>query len=86
MNIQQHLEIQASVQQWVDNFMINYDISATEMSDALTKVLLTLKDKVVVEYLTEMAQQSQSNAAAMPEDMQMQIPQEEEVDDGGSTD
>lgn len=86
MNIQQHLEIQASVQQWVDNFMKNYEITATEMSDALTKVLLTLKDKVVVEYLTEMAQQSQSNAAAMPEDIQMQAPQEEEIDYGGETD
>lgn len=87
MNIQQHLEIQASAQQWADDFMQNYNISATEMTDALTKVLLNLKDKVIVEYLTEIAQQ-QMSVAAMPndmslanlqEDIQSQAPQEEEV-------
>ena len=87
MNIQQHLEIQASAQQWADDFMKNYNISATEMTDALTKVLLNLKDKVIVEYLTEIAQR-QMDAAAMPndmslanlqEDIQSQAPQEEEV-------
>ena len=91
MSIQQHLEVQASAQQWADDFMKNYNISATEMTDALTKVLLNLKDKVIVEYLTEIAQQ-QMSAAAMPndmslanlqEDIQSQAPQEEEVDNGG---
>ena len=93
MNIQQHLEIQASAQQWADDFMKNYNISATEMTDALTKVLLNLKDQVIVEYLTEIAQQ-QMSAAAMPndmsladlqEDIQSQTPQEEEVNNGGNT-
>lgn len=78
MNIQQHLEVQASAQQWADDFMQNYNISATEMTDALTKVLLNLKDKVIVEYLTELTRQ-QMNAAVQQEDIQSQAPQEEEV-------
>ena len=84
MNIQQHLEVQASAQQWADDFMQNYNISATEMTDALTKVLLNLKDKVIVEYLTELTLQ-QMNAATLQEDIQSQTPQEEEVNDGGRT-
>jgi len=82
MNIQQHLEVQASAQQWADDFMQNYNISATEMTDALTKVLLNLKDKVIVEYLTELTRQ-QIDAAMLQEDIQSQTPQEEEVDNGG---
>ena len=42
MNLQEHLEIQASAQQWADDFMLNYNVTATEMVDALTKVLLNL--------------------------------------------
>ena len=84
MNLQEHLEIQASAQQWADDFMSNYNITATEMADALTKVLLNLKDKVMVEYLTEVAKkQQEAYAAAQQEDIQSQTPQEEEVDDGG---
>ena len=71
MNIQQHLEVQASAQQWADDFMQNYNISATEMTDALTKVLLNLKDKVIVEYLTELTRQ-QMNATTLSEDIQSQ--------------
>ena len=82
MNIQQHLEIQASAQQWADDIMQNYHISATEMTDALTKVLLNLKDKVIVEYLTELACQ-QVDTVTLQEDIQSQTPQEEEIDNGG---
>lgn len=85
MNIQQHLEVQASAQQWADDFMQNYNISATEMTDALTKVLLNLKDKVIVEYLTELTRQ-QMNAAVQQEDIQSQAPQEEEVNGGITSD
>lgn len=88
MNLQQHLEIQASAQQWADDFMNNYSVSATEMVDALTKVLLNLKDKVIVEYLTEITQQQMQltnedilNNNTQFEDMEI-APQEEEVDNG----
>lgn len=78
MNLQQHLEIQASAQQWVDDFMKNYNVTATEMIDALNSVLLTLKDKSMVEYLTEVVrQQQEAIAAAQQQDMQNQALQEE---------
>ena len=84
MNLQEHLEIQASAQQWADDFMLNYNITATEMADALTKVLLNLKDKVMVEYLTEVAKkQREAYAVTQQEDTQSQAPQEEEIDNGG---
>lgn len=74
MNLQQHLEIQASAQQWADDFMQNYNISASEMVDALTKVLLSLKDKILVEYFTEMTQQAQQENNQLKD-----MPQEEEI-------
>lgn len=85
MSLQQHLEIQASAQQWADDFMLQYNITATEMVDALTKVLLNLKDKAMVEYLIDVSnRQQEMYAAAQQEQMQSQAPQEEEVD-GTST-
>lgn len=72
MNVRTQLEIYASAYQWVDNFMKTYNISATEMSDALTKVLITLKDKSFIEYLIELNEQKQKISEA---------PQEEEVND-----
>lgn len=79
MNLQQHLEIQASAQQWADDFMSQYDITATEMTDALTKVLLNLKDRAMVEYLVDVSKRQQEMyAAAQQEQMQSQAPQEEE--------
>lgn len=78
MNLQQHLEIQASAQQWADDFMSQYNITATEMADALTKVLLNLKDKAMVEYLIDVSKRQQEYAAAQQEQIQSQAPQEEE--------
>jgi DNA-binding phage protein len=82
MNLQQHLEIQASAQQWADDFMSQYNITATEMADALTKVLLNLKDKAMVEYLVDVSKRQQEMyAAAQQEQMQSQTTQEEEVNE-----
>lgn len=83
MNLQQHLEIQASAQQWADDFMSQYNITATEMVDALTKVLLNLKDKAMVEYLLDMSKRQQEYAAAQQEQMQSQAPQEREEINAG---
>ena len=80
MSLQQHLEIQASAQQWADDFMLQYNITATEMVDALTKVLLNLKDKAMVEYLIDVSNRQQKMyAAAQQEQIQEQALQEEEV-------
>lgn len=51
MELQKRIEVQGAVQQWVDSFMLQYNISASMMEDALNKVLNNLKDKVVIELL-----------------------------------
>lgn len=66
-NLQARLEVQGATQQWVASFMTQYNISPSMMEDALNKVLCTLKDEVMIEFL---------NAAAAEE----QPPQEEEED------
>lgn len=53
MNLQMRLELQESLQQWIDSAMSQYNISAAEMEDAVTKILLKLKDKVLHDYLLE---------------------------------
>lgn len=53
INLQTRLELEISAQQWVDSVMSQYSIAAAEMEDALTKVLLNLKQQVLRDYLTE---------------------------------
>lgn len=53
INLQTRLELEVSAQQWVDSVMSQYDIKATDMETALTKVLLNLKQQVLRDYLTE---------------------------------
>lgn len=64
-NLQLRLELQISLQQWIDNTMSNYNISAAEMEDALSRILLKLKDKVCEDYLIEQQQayQNMTNAS-----------------------
>lgn len=63
-NLQLRLELQASLQQWIDNTMSNYNISAAEMEDALSRILLKLKDKVFEDYLIEQQQTYQEMVKA----------------------
>lgn len=51
MNYELRYEIQGATQQWVDSFISQYGVSATEMVDALNNVLVQLKDKAVQELL-----------------------------------
>ena len=53
MNLQFRLELQGSLQQWIDSTMQQYNISAAEMEDAISRVLLKLKDQVLQDYLIE---------------------------------
>ena len=48
------MQVEGATQQWVDSFMQNNNIPASIMEGALTKVLLSLKDKIIVDYLMEM--------------------------------
>lgn len=53
INLQTRLELEISAQQWVDSIISQYSITPAEMEDALTKVLLNLKQQVLRDYLTE---------------------------------
>ena len=53
MNLQTRLELQCSLQQWVYSTMSQFNISAAEMEDAMSRVLLGLKDQVLQDYLLE---------------------------------
>lgn len=55
-NLQLRLELQVSLQRWIDTTMSNYNISTAEMEDALSRILLKLKDKVFEDYLLEQQQ------------------------------
>lgn len=63
-NLQTRLELQGSLQQWVNSTMSQYNISAAEMEDALSRVLLTLKDQVLQDYLVEQQRAYQEALAA----------------------
>lgn len=54
--LQTRLELQASLQQWINSMMSQYSIPASMMEDALTKALIPLKDQILQEYLTLQAQ------------------------------
>ena len=69
MNLQMRLELQGSLQQWIDSAMSQYNISAAEMEDAVSKVLLKLKDQVVMEYLMEQQQAYQESLASSTEEI-----------------
>lgn len=69
MNLQMRLELQGSLQQWIDSAMSQYNISAAEMEDAVSKVLLKLKDQVVMEYLMEQQQAYQESLASSNEEV-----------------
>ena len=62
--LQQRLEIQTIVQQWVDSFMQNYQVTPEQMEDALVKVLLKIKEQVFINILIE--QEQEKEAAQTP--------------------
>lgn len=50
------IRVQGMTKQWVNDFMINNGVSATIMEDALTKVLVELKDASLQEFLASVSQ------------------------------
>lgn len=70
MNLQMRLELQESLQQWIDSAMLQYNITAAEMEDAVTKVLLKLKDKVLHDYLLEQQKAYQEALASSVQETQ----------------
>ena len=71
--LQTRLELQGAVQQWVDSFMAQHNISPAMMDDALSKALLNIKELVIQEYLIA-AQMASSN---QQEDVE-EVPDEQE--------
>lgn len=54
-DLQTRLEVQGAVQQWAASFMTQYGIPAAMMEDALNKVLITLKEQIVIDLLSTAA-------------------------------
>lgn len=77
MNLQTRLELQGSLQQWIDSTMSQFSISAAQMEDAMSKVMLNLKDKVLQDYLLE---QQKAYQEAMASSSFQEEEQEEDVD------
>lgn len=75
MNLQLRLELQGSLQQWIDSMMQQYNISAAEMEDAISRALLKLKDQVLQDYLIEQqrAYQEALEASSTQEDKEEDI-------------
>lgn len=57
MNLQTRLELQAAVQQLIDDFMNKNRVSPSMMEDALNKVMINIKDLVITEFLIQQQQQ-----------------------------
>jgi len=74
--LQTRLELQGAVQQWVDSFMAQHNISPAMMDDALSKALLNIKELVIQEYLIA-AQMASSN---QQEDVE-EVPDEQDNTD-----
>lgn len=60
-DLQKRMEVQASVIEWIDFFMKQNNISASMMEDALSKALVSIKDKAIKEFLTYVQAQAQVN-------------------------
>ena len=57
--IQKRMEVQASVIEWIDFFMKQNNVSASMMEDALSKALISIKDKAIKEFLVFAQSQAQ---------------------------
>ena len=55
-NLQLRTEVQGAIQNWVASIMQQNNIPASMMEEALTKVLLNIKDLVLQETIREMAE------------------------------
>lgn len=65
LDLEMRLRVQAMVQQMNESFMVNNGVPASMMEDALTKVLLTLKEKAYQEFIDAVtAQQTAMQEAA----------------------
>lgn len=50
-NLEKRMQVQAAVNEWINNFMRDNNLSASIMEDALSKTLLSIKDQAMKEFL-----------------------------------
>lgn len=62
------LRLQNALQDYVNQVMISNNVSAAMMEDALNKVLINLKDKVVLEFIAAVSQPVQEDIMKEQED------------------
>lgn len=58
-NLQRRMQVQSAVNEWIDTFMHDNNISASMMEDALSKSLLSIKDQAMKEFLIYIQAQAQ---------------------------
>lgn len=58
-NLEKRMQVQAAVNEWVNNFMRDNNLSASIMEDALSKTLLSIKDQAMREFLIYIQAQAQ---------------------------
>ena len=78
-NLRLRFELQASMQQYIQDIMQQYQIPAYMIEDALNKILINIKEQVWKDYLVE--QQNAYNAQIeQTQDTSVQGEQVEEID------
>lgn len=60
-NLEKRMQVQSAVNEWIDTFMHDNNISASMMEDALSKSLLSIKDKAMKEFLIYVQVQAQAD-------------------------
>ena len=58
-NEQKRLEVYSAIDQYLGSFMVQNQVPASMMEDALNKCMLNLKDRVVQEFIAAAVQESE---------------------------
>lgn len=61
MNLQLRAEVQASALQWANNLMVNYNVPAAMIEDAVNALLVKLKEQILVDTIAERMQQEEAS-------------------------
>ncbi len=69
-NLEKRMQVQAAVNEWVNTFMHDNNISASIMEDALSKTLLSIKDQAMREFLIYVQTQAEQANNIVKEDVE----------------
>ena len=76
---QQRIEVYSSLMQILDSFMVQYQVPASMMEDALNKILVSIKDQVVSEFINAVIQ---DNIQAQNQPEGVHLAQDNREEDG----